>query len=182
MQANQAYSSDDRISNYNNPWGGSAAGADGQPLTRREAIRVRAAAKRRAGLNDGQQAETVWGAEKEVLEAVTKQSSEAAEETPSAPASEPAPAMGYKKRSEVWALKSQDISVESLPNGVINVLGDGLGVVIDTGISAGNSITSVLKAGVRAAPAFTATGLVAIAGASVIYGNVTSFPLAWKIL
>jgi hypothetical protein len=175
MQASQAYSSVDQISNYQNPWGDSSASASGRPLTRREAIRARAAARKKADIHTGQeQAGSAWaGKEKPEKPATTKSESTEVQH--------PAPQQGHSNSSQVWALKSQDISVESLPNGVINILGDGLGVVINSGVSVGKSVSKVVKAGARVVPGVAATALVGVAGVSVVYGNVSSFPLTWKI-
>jgi hypothetical protein len=196
MLAAQATAHIDQIESYQNPWDAAASAGNAEPMSRRDAIRHRASAKRRAAIRAEQELEqTAWQNREEAEAEAAAAAAEVDAEVETA--DEPSPKKAKKSgknekpgksgkngkpgKSEVWALSPQNIPIENLPNGVINVLGDGLASVVDTGISAGNSITSAVKVGARAVPVVAATGMVGVAGVGMIYGYATNLPFVVKV-
>lgn len=169
---------------YQNPWEDSAASPTG-PLSRRDAIRARAAAKKRASIQ----------AEADTL-AASFDEDEFDEDEIAAGADHPAAAPRKKKTkkkkaakagkpapsSAVWALGPQEIPVENLPMGVVNIIGDGVGAVFETGKSAGRSLSSAVKTTMETAPAVASAGMVGVAGAGLVFGYANGITMAWKIV
>ncbi|MEG3620047.1 hypothetical protein V5T82_16400 [Magnetovibrio sp. PR-2] len=160
----------DPIDSYENPWGGTGEDDLKRPMTRREAIVARAAAKRRASIQGEREAMyTSQGAPDDSTE------------PDSDPVEQPAETKKRRKSKSRTNAKQYKIPVENLPVGVINVIGDGVVAVVDGTISAGNTVGTAMKPVVRLVPPTAATGLVCVAGAGVLLGYASAINIPWKI-
>ncbi|OEJ69723.1 hypothetical protein [Magnetovibrio blakemorei] len=179
----------DPIDSYENPWGESDGA--GKPMSRRDAIRARAAAKRLAQLVGERDAVTGHFVDEDhYAEAETSDTQIADDNVVHdnvGHAAEAAPARSKKeapqtaRRPSYKIGGSRDITIESLPYGVINVIGDGIVAVVDGTIAAGTSVSTAIKPVTRLVPPAAAAGLVCIAGVGVFYGYSQALSLAWKV-
>lgn len=181
IQAQQIRASADQLSGYENPWNDAGPGADTGPLSRRDAIRARAAAKRRANIQ-AKAGDLDYGTIEE--DDYEDLEDEAVEESsrPQREARKQTKPKGAEASSTVWALGPQEIPVENLPMGVVNIIGDSVGAVVETGKSAGSSLNSALKTTLKTTPAIASVGMVGVAGTGLLLGYASSITMAWKII
>jgi hypothetical protein len=74
-------------------------------------------------------------------------------------------------KSQTWALSEQEIPVETLPAGVINMLSDSVYTVVDSGKSAGRTLASKVLAGAKTKIPIVTVALVGIGSAGMAYGH-----------
>lgn len=169
----------DTIDSYDNPWGDQPP--ESGPMSRRDAIRARAAAKRQAEIAEARDDMTgQFEPVDEQVETIAPQNAQSAAPNTDKPSGKPKG--GAKRRKKAPATGgAKNISVESLPIGVINVIGDGVVAVVDGSISTGSTIATAMKPVVKMVPPVTVAGLVCVAGAGVFYSYAHALPVPWKI-